>query len=320
MKRILVFLAALMIISGVAFAEESVLIDFNELVDDYQGEHQATLVDFSSTAGTRYTDDEKASMNTSLYAPNWDVQLSSSSRNVVNDRLSYVRSVTVGENAKSFAGNQVLGVRVHYPVGSFNSYAWVKPPFSIPAYATSTIVEDAPKGDQFTGYGVVKNVGVIKSLKVNVYGMNYPMGMAVVLRDENEQTNQIPLGYLDFDGWRELTWNNPNYISEVRNREIKKYPLYPRSAPSVTLDSLQFYRDAMQEGGDFIVYVKDIVVTYDQAVIQEVDTDLNHEEVWGILAQREEERRNAELSRLGNLQVLRYLEEQKMHQEPEAAE
>ncbi len=51
-----------------------------------------------------------------------------------------------------------------------------------------------------------------------------------------------------------------------------------------------------------------------------MDTDLNHEEVWGILAQREEERRNAELSRLGNLQVLRYLEEQKMHQEPEAAE
>ena len=229
MKRILVFLAALMIISGAAFAEESVLIDFNELVDDYQGEHQATLVDFSSTAGTRYTDDEKASMNTSLYAPNWGVQLSSSSRNVVNDRLSYVRAVTVGENAKSFAGNQVIGIRVHYPEGSFNSYAWVKPPFSIPAYATSVVVEDAPKGDQFTGFGVVKNVGVIKSLKVNVYGMNYPMGMAVVLRDENEQTNQIPLGYLDFDGWRELTWNNPNYISEVRNREVKKVsPVSPQ--------------------------------------------------------------------------------------------
>ena len=123
--------------------------------------------------------------------------------------------------------------------------------------------------------------------------------MAVVLIDEQEQTQQVPLGSLDFDGWREITWNNPNYITEVRNREIKKYPLYPRSAPSITLDSLQFYRDAMQEGGDFISYVKDVKVVYDLAVIQDVDTDLNHEEVWGILAQREEERRNAEPQPLG---------------------
>ena len=259
-------------------------------------------------------------MNTSLYVPNWGVELSSSSRTITNDRFSYVRAVTVGENATQFAGNQVMGVRVHYPEGSFNSYAWIKPPFAIPAYATSPVVEDAPRGDQFTGFGVVKNVGVIKNIKVNVYGMNYPMGMAVVIIDEQEKTQQMPLGYLNFDGWRELTWQNPNYISEVRNREIRQVPLYPRSAPSITLESLQFYRDAMQEGGDFIVYVKDVSVTYDQAVIIDVDTDLNHEEVWGILAQREEERRNAELSRLGNLQVLRYLEGQKMHQEPEGTD
>lgn len=320
MKKILVFLAAILIVSGAAFAEESVMIDFNELLDDYQGEHQGTLVDFSSVAGTRFTEEEKAEMNTSLYVPNWDVVLSSSSRTVTNNRFSYVRVVTVGESAAQFAGNQVMGVRVHYPEGSFNSYAWVKPPFEIPAYATSPVIEDAPRGDQFTGFGVVKNVGVIKNIKVNVYGMNFPMGMAVVIIDEQEQTQQMPLGYLNFDGWRELTWQNPNYITEVRNRTIRQVPLYPRSAPSITLESLQFYRDAMQEGGDFIVYVKDVVVTYDQAVIQDVDTDLNHEEVWGILAQREEERRNAELNRLGNLQVLRYLEEKKMHQEPEGAD
>ncbi len=320
MKKILVFLAVVLIVTGAAIAEESILIDFNELLDDYQGQHQATLVDFSSVAGTRFTEEEKAAMNTSLYVPNWDVVLSSSSRTVINNRYSYVRAVTVGENAAEFAGSQVMGVRVHYPEGSFNSYAWIKPPFDIPAYATSPVAEDAPRGDQFTGFGVVKNVGVIKNIKVNVYGMNYPMSMAVVIRNEQEQTLQMPMGVLNFDGWRELTWNNPNYITEVRNREIRKLPLYPRSAPSITLESLQFYRDAMQDGGDFIAYVKDISVTFDQAIIQDVDTDLNHEEVWGILAQREEERRNAELSRLGNLQVLRYLEGQKMHQEPENTE
>ena len=98
----------------------------------------------------------------------------------------------------------------------------------------------------------------------------------------------------------------------MRNRELKREPLYPRSAPSITLDSIQFYRDAMQEGGDFISYVKDISVVYDQAVIQDVDQDLNHEEVWGILGEREEQRRTAELKRLGDLEVLRYLESQKM--------
>ena len=317
MKKIIVFLAVLFIFSGAAFAEESVLIDFNDLVDDYQGQHQATLVDFSSIAGTRFTEEEKAAMNTSLYVPNWEVKLSSSSRSNVNDRLSYVRAVTVGENATKFAGEQVMGIRVHFPEGPFNSYAWVKPPFDIPAYATSPVIEDAPKGDQFTGYGVLKNVGVIKSIKVDVYGMNYPMGFSLILVDDNERKSQIPLGYLDFDGWRELVWNNPNYVSDVRNRELTRYPLYPRSAPSITLDSLQFYKDAMQEGGDFITYVKDIKVVYDLAVIQDVDTDLNHEEIWGILADREEARRTAELNRLGNQQVLRYLESKKMDKSEE---
>lgn len=320
MKRIFTILGVSLLLAGVSFAEESVMIDFNELLDDYQGEHQATLVDFSSVAGTRFTEEEKAAMNTSLFIPNWGVRLSSSSRNVTNDALSYVRTVTVQENAQSYPGEQVMGIRVHYPTGSFNSYAWVEPPFDIPAYATSGVIEDAPKGDQFTGFGVVKNVGVIKSIKINVYGMNYPMGLAVVLIDDQEQTTQHPMGYLNFDGWRELTWENPNYITSVRNRELKREPLYPRSAPSITLDSIQFYRDAMQEGGDFISYVKNISVVYDQAVIQSIDRDLNHEDVWGILAEREEQRRTAELKRLGDLEVLRYLESQKMDREPEGEE
>ncbi|PIE04211.1 MAG: flagellar protein [Spirochaetales bacterium] len=317
MKKIFVFLAAFLIVAGVSFAEESVLIDFSELLDDSEGEHQATMVDFSSVAGTRFTEEEKAAMTSSLYIPNWEVKLSSSSRTVTNDALSYVRTVTVGDNSSKFPGAQVMGIRVHFPDAYFNGYAWVKPPFQIPAYATSTKIADAPVGDQFNGFGVLKNVGAIKSVSVDVYGMNFPMHMAIVLQDENEETHEVPLGDLEFDGWRELTWDNPNYILSVRNREMKKTPIYPTDASSITLDSLQFYRDAMQEGGDFITYVKDIRVTYDRAVLEDVNSELNHESVWGILAQREEERRQAELRRLGNLQVLRYLEKQKMHQEPE---
>jgi len=40
--------------------------------------------------------------------------------------------------------------------------------------------------------------------------------------------------------------------------------------------------------------------------------DINDEAIWGILQQRNEARRLAEMKRLGNIQVLRFLEQQKM--------
>jgi len=320
MRRIFIFLAVVLIVSGAVLAEEGVLIDFSELVDDYQGQHQATLWDYSSIAGTRFTEEDKAAMNTSLYVPNWDVSFSSSSETTTTERLSQIRAATVGDNSSQFAGNQVMAVRVHYPTGAFNSYAWVKPPFEIPMYATtSDSAENASRGEQFVGFGVLQNVGVIKEVKVNVHGLNYPMGAAVILRNENGETQQIPLGHLEFTGWRELSWVNPNYITDVRDREVKKRPLYPRLAPSIALDSLQFYRDAEQEGGDFLVYVKDIVVIYDQAVLEGFDVDLDHEGIWGILKEREEERQKAELLRLGDKEVLYYIEEQKQHKDAEEA-
>ena len=317
MKRILVCFIAFLVITNMVFAEEAILVNFDELVDDYQGDHQATLIDYSVVAGTRFTDEEKEMMKMSLFIPNWKIELSSSSQTVLNNQMSYVRAVTVADNATRFSGEQVMGVRVHFPEAPFNSYAWIKPPFQIPAYATNDFIDNPIKGSQFDGYGVKKNVGVLKNVRMNVYGMNYPFGLAVVLRDENENTQEIPLGYLDFDGWRELSWANPNYIVDVRNRTLKKQPLYPRTSPLVILDSIQVYRDAMQEGGDFIGYIKDVTITYDQAIVEDLDSDLRHEEIWGILNKREELRRQHETARLSNIEILRYLEEKKMHKEDE---
>lgn len=309
-----VFAVFLMLTVSV-FAEENKLIDFNTLVDNNDGENKETMIDFSDVAGTRYTDEEKAQMVTSLYVPNWEVHLTSSSRSVENDSKSFVRAVTVNQEASRFAGEQVMGIRVHFPMGNFNGYAFVKPPFQIPAYATSKFVEDAERGEQYTGYGVLKNVGVVKQVRVWAYGMNYPMGLYVTIRDENEVKQSYFMGYLNFEGWKELIWENPNYISDVRNRAVKREPLYPKSAPSVTIDSIVIYRDAMIEGGDFISYVKDVTVVYDLAILEGVDVDINHEQTWGILEQREEQRRKFELLRLGDQQVLRYLEEGKMHKD-----
>lgn len=313
MKRFFVFLLVLMLMASAVFAKEDILIDFSTLTADDSGQNTATIMDYGSEAGTRYSDKEKAQMVSSLYIENWEVDLTSSSRTVTNDRYSYVKMVNVPDEAINFPGSVVMGVRIHFPEQGFNSYGFVRPPFDIPAYATHPNDPEASKGNQFNNYGVLKNVGVIKSVSLNIKGMNFEQGVSVVLKNESEEEIVIPFGYLDFEGWKELVWENPNYITEVRNRELKKYALYPRMSPSLTFESLNFYKDGMMEGGDFIAYIKDISIAYDMAILEKVDAEIDDEAVWGILADREEERRKNEIKRLGNLQVLRYIEEQKMH-------
>lgn len=328
MKRFSYILIVLLLsVSLPLFADTSVLLDFSTLIADTDGdENEATIVDFSEQAGTGFTPDERKAMKTSLAIENWDIVLASSSRTVTNQAKSTVKAVPVNGEAAKFADDTILGVRIHFPNEPFNSYAIVKPPFEIPAYMKKTtlqsdgtlIADDSDlRGSKFDGYGVVKNVGVVKQISINVYGSNFPNGFGLILKDQNNVEQTIFLSYLDFDGWRELVWSNPNYIDEVRNREMRRYPLYPRAEPMRKLVGLVFYKDAAQEGGDFMAYIKDITITYDKAVLDTSRDIINEEEIWGILSEREEARRTSEFSKLGNLQVLRYLESKKMHSEEE---
>jgi hypothetical protein len=338
MKRLFTgaVIAILLCCGAAAFADTSVLIDFAKLAADVTigtgkvpNENKATIMDFSEVAGASFTDEERAAMKTSLALGNWEVLLASSARSVANQSLSMTREAAVKSTAKKIpgtdneiAGKKVLGVRVHFPVESFNSWAIVKPPFEIPAYSdkrelqgtrlAEPTAEERGMGRMFDGYGIVKNVGVLKTLSLTVYGANFPNGIGVIVADQDGKEQTIFLDYLWFDGWRKLTWQNPNYIADVRNRELRKYPLYPRSTPHLRFVGLIVYRDAMQEGGDFITYVKDVEITYDKAIL-EADRDINDEALWNILQQRYEARRLAELKRLGTMQVLQYLERQKMH-------
>jgi hypothetical protein len=329
MKRIAILLTiTFFIVSFTAFAEESVLINFSELEADYAAgdaeqpnENQRTLIDFSDKAGTGFTEEEKALMKTSLAVENWEVELASSSQTVFNMTHSMTKEVPVREDAQRFAGETVMGVRVHFPTQPYHSWAMVKPPFEIPAFMKRTEVtedgeivpvEEDTERSKFESFGVVKNVGVIKSVSMNVMGLNYPYGVELVLKDQENKEHTIFMGYLFFDGWRTLTWKNPNYITDVKNRELKRYPLYPRATPFFKLMGIRLLRDKSQEGGNFITYVHDISMTYDKAVLTR-QMDINNEEVWGILEQREESRRSAEFGRLGEIQVLRTLEKKKMH-------
>jgi len=333
MKRLFIFVVVGLFLGGTAlFADESVLIDFTKLgADQAVGtnkvptENGATLIDYSAVAGASFSDEEKAAMKSSLALNNWQVTLASSARSVANQSVTMTKEASTNPNAKQFNGEdmaskKILGIRIHFPTEPFNSWAMIQPPFDIPAYAdkdsmqgTKLVTADKDKGlgEKFNTYGVVKNVGVLKSLSITVYGANFPNGIGVVVSDQDGTEQTMFMDYLQFDGWRTLTWNNPNYVSDVRNRELRKFPLYPKGMPFLKLMGIVIYRDAAHEGGDFVTYVKDLKITYDKAII-DTTRDINDEAIWGILQQRAEARRLAELKRLGNIQVLRFLEQQKM--------
>jgi len=328
MKRIFILLVIAMVAS-VAFAAEATLIDFTLLTSDAQvgegetvsDQHERTLVDFAEVAGTSFTDEERDLMKSSLYIENWQVDLNSSAQTPMSQANSKVRLVRVREDASNFPGEPVLGARVRFPTEPHNAWALIRPPFEIQAYENRTELdangelvqaegEDIERGDKFEdGFGVVKNVGVLKQIGVWVYGVNFPHSLSVVLQNENNEEQEIVLGDLQFDGWRQMVWDNPNYVVDVRDRELFTQPLYPNLQPMMKIVGFRVYRDALHQGGDFVTYIRSVDMVYDEARL-ELQEAIEHDDWWGILEEREADRRAAELRRLGNRQVLEFIERQ----------
>jgi hypothetical protein len=322
MKRLFVFVAVAIAAVGTLFADENVLIDFSNLVPDILldqtgvlPQNKQTTMDFSNTAGTNYTDEQKALMKTSLAIPNWAVDLAPSSKTIVNN----VNSYTKVSASKQF--ENVMGVRIHFPVASYNSWALIKPPFDIPAYEFSEVGDqgeitkndDAPLSAQSrfeNGYGVLKNVGALKSVAVQVYGINAAHSVSAILIDGNGRSQTVSLGYLNYDGWGTLTWDNPQYVNEVRSRSRRIYQLYPSYAPYLRFGGFLIQRDGSSDGGDFVVYFKDVKVVYDKAQL-ETEKDIDDESEWNIIKEREAERQRLEFTNFGKDQVWRYLEAEK---------
>ena len=342
MKKTFVLSAAVMMLFGAsAFAKESTLIDFTTLDADITikaqdsdveiPENSRTIMDYGIVAGATFNQDQKDLMKTSLYLGEWEVVLNSSAQTVAALAQSAVVPAPVRESAKvPFAGKNVMGVRVVFPAGAYNSNAKIVPPFEIPAYEPLTSADengnrqpqtDEQKAsgrtlfeaddDESPAYGLVKNVGTLKSIAVTTMGMNFPHGLYVLLEDTDGVTRRYFMGYLGFDGWKTLTWNNPEYISEVRTREIRVYPIYPRGLPFVKFAGFQITRDASHVGEDFIGYFKDVKIIYDRAELTS-ERDIADEDLWGIVTKKETARQNLEMSRFGNKQVNRYLEKAKM--------
>lgn len=304
MKKLLILAISLIVLAGVTtvFAQEEeiaggpqVLIDFSNL--------ENTDMDFTKFPGAMAEGITDLTVDMSI--AEWKVQLAPSSAFARNRIFSYCKGV---ESVKM--EGEVMGVRVHFPTAPFNSWAKIIPPFEIPFYEDAEGDEEGA-GSKYVNKGVLRNVGTIKSVSVRVTGRNFPHGFSITLKDEMDKVDDLFLGYLDFDGWKTLTWNNPNYITDVKQRDLRKTPLYPETMPSIKFSSFTIFRQANQIGGDFVTYLKDVQMVYDLAIL-ELERDINDEAAWGILQSRRDAKRAAEIRRLGILQLLRKQEKAKM--------
>lgn len=322
---------AFLLMGAVAVAEEAIIIDFAllnaDIIADPNGkmtQNRRTVLDYGKVAGASYTDEQKALMRTSLALEQWDVELNSSAQNPLSIATSTIKEAEVRAEGEKFASQRLMGVRILFPEWTNNANAKIKPGFLIPAYEKMAQVDDQGNLQEPTdedkasgksrfedGYGIVRNTGVIKSIAVNTYGMNFPHGLYVLLRDQNNVVKRYFMGYLLFDGWREMIWNNPSYIANVKSRELRLYPVYPTALPHVAFEGFLITRDAAHDGGDAIAYFKDVKIIYDKAVLTTV-RDFADEDIWGIQAERETKRKKIEVEKFGHTQVLRFLEQEKM--------
>lgn len=293
MKKLFLILAFVFVTTSVYGLTNSTLIDFSITGD---------LANLQPAEGGDVEDLVPA---TNVYNGNWVVWLNDSARLIENRRLSYVTNVDSKGNDGAWPAGKVLGVRVHFPLPAWNSYALVKPRFELEMYG-------GPDGNKYTqGKGVITNVGSIKSVNSWVYGRNFLVSYFVNVKSELGEITQFPMGNLFFSGWRKLTWNNRNYSTELYNVDLTRHPLYPNMVPSMKIESLQFYRGKDVAGGNFITYVKDITVDYDVVVVQE-DEDINEEATWQIVKTENERRREIESLRIKETLEITELEKKRI--------
>lgn len=333
-KSLVLFAMAFLLIGSHAFGERSTLIDFSSLnpdiVPDANGStvHRRTAVDFSDVSSISFNDTQKALMRSSLALADWEVELNDSARIVANMQNSSVKPVP--NVAGPYEGLNVMGVRVVFPTAPVNANARITPSFDIPAFELMADIDDngqvvpgteqagkyrfRKQADDDFGYGVIDNVGTIKQIQLTTLGNNYPHAVYVLLEDNDGIERRYYMGTLDFDGWKNLIWNNPDYVTDVRNREIRVYPLYPRGLPFTKFNGFLVTRDASHAGDNFIGYFKQVDIIYDRAVAR-TERDILDEDVWGIVTEQENARQAREGARFGTGQVERFLETENLAKE-----
>ncbi len=271
MKKLLTILL-LLLFNFSLFSIEQVLIDFSNLSD--------TTVDFSEAAGDFWSAEKKALMRLDLSPQNWRARVNSSSFNNMARERTYTLNV---KNSQQYPGLSLLGVRAYFPQRHANSYVEILPPFEIPAFYENTN-RVTGKGDMFHNKGVVTNVGILKSIGVNILGNNFKYAFYVRIKNHRNEVRDVFLGFLNFRGWQQRVWLNPNYDNEKLYREEKRgdMPYYPSESPYVKLMGFVIHRADPAATGNFVTMIKEITVDFDEHYINVPRTEYLQEEIFKI--------------------------------------
>ena len=302
---------------GEAF--KTTLLDFSLLTaGEEDGQNPDTIIELADYSTYALSEEERAEFDVSLAIEQWSVKLNSSAAFPDTIAKSMVKEVEVTD-AETVFGNEklgvenpgkVLGVRANFPQGSRYAYADIVPPFEIPVYYKK------PGTDEYmfqNGRGAIDNVRYIKKISAVVCGRNYPHKLQVVLRDSDYNEKVYTIGDFNFTGWQRLEWENPNYIVNVKDRDLKKEPTYPMLNRSWKVVALRIVKDIQHEGGDFIGYIKQIDIEYDKDVIER-NLDIDDDAYWNIVSDYNDFMSDYNFSRLGEQLTLEYIEKQRMNQ------
>jgi len=203
------------------------------IVNAYSNEK--VLIDFSALT------------DSSLALSNWRSVLVSADHSQENPPDSYIKEIKVeGELS-------VAELRVTFPQVNNTALAVILAP--------PDIIEEADKG-----LGKLNNVGVIKSISINIKGNNYSNNIGIILMDVNGHKQIISMGDINFEGWKTITWSNPDYIKQIITRE-KNWgtELENQKLPFIAFVGFIIYKDTNQQSGEFTTYIKDISINFNVA-------------------------------------------------------
>ena len=126
---------------------------------------------------------------------------------------------------------------------------------------------------------------------------------------------------MDYQGWKNKSWINPNIEYELSMRELRKktMPNYPDEFPFVKLMAFVILRDNEEITGNFVTMIKDVTVEYDEAIIQTGKTEDNQEAIFGIYTEELIKRANSEMQKVDSRIYLEWEERKKQHKDEGSA-
>ena len=316
--KVLLGIVMLLVLQGYVMAIEEVLIDFSLLTADTPSDNPLHNSDsllvfedlYPTTTGFSVSQRERDLVRASLAIPQWTFTFNSSARQPQRIRSSSIRPATVGQSSARHAGQEVLGLRLNFLEGDSHSWALIEPPYTIPRVPQQVI---SGNDVDFAQRGVIDNISDVRSISVEVYGLNYPHSMSVLFEDTDGAIKEYMIGTLGFVGWRTLTWENPAFAAaesvaqpvavdgavdgvaeatdgavEVAAAEpapaVDTQVQYPKVFSSIALRGIRIWKNGSAPVGDFVGYIKEIRVDYDPETII-VDSDFDNEGIWNILGE-----------------------------------